>query len=532
MDRNKAHDVLHVWNGNKAENCPVCNGTLKDDAEIVNAAQEVAAQNYYPRINPNLDYSSTIMCDENGNPIKKDDKPPVKADEDGGEKTEAIPPKKDNGVVSVMTDVMSFSEDKRNVPSRIKVVPVGKFKTQAYGEIEITKDKLLDMKKNFESGVRAGGTQTGLPIDIEHGSTLHKDAAAGWMKNLDIQDDGAYADVEWTPLGKDLLESGQYKFYSPEFHFEYVDPEQSFVLDNVMTGGGLVNKPMFKHDLPPIVMSEEGVPQNLTKQNEHLMLFITNQSSAEVPTNSQSNSSLLQASEKEEKPMDLQNILTKEKSARTSDEQVFVAQNLSQLTDEQKVAEGFVVAAPEAKVEAPADAAPQAPVEAAPAVEPAPAAPVVASENGAITAAEAKILKEAAEQGKKYFAELQKQTEKLQRIEITDKVKAFVFSEKGGKIAPAQVEETVDLMLSMSEQQRTAFTNILESLPERQIFGEKGSDQDLDKSQASDILTAKAQDLVKTSKENGVVLAFGEALKRVTNENPELYMESLKVKNG
>src|SRR5690349_285763 len=111
MDRNKAHDVLHVWNGNRAQDCPVCNGTLTSDEEIVAAAREVAADNYYPRINPSL--NNPLYCDENGNPIKKKDTPQtVKADEDGGgvEKKEPSPskddvtPKKKDGLLNVMTD--------------------------------------------------------------------------------------------------------------------------------------------------------------------------------------------------------------------------------------------------------------------------------------------------------------------------------------------------------------------------------------------------------------------------------------------
>ena len=247
-----------------------------------------------------------------------------------------------------MTDVMSFSEDSKTVPTMIKIIPTGKFNTPKYGELEIGLDKLTEMKNNFEKNVRAHGATTGLPIDIEHGETSHRDAAAGWMKQLHVFEDGLYADVEWTTLGKDLLEKGLYKFFSPEFVFEYLSNEQSEYFANVVTGGGLVNKPLFDHSLPPIVFSEDGKATNLTKQNAPYMLFISNQNDTKVSSDGQ-NSTVLETSEKETKPMDLQTILAKEKSARTSDEQLFVAANLDQLTDEQKVAEGFVVTASETK---------------------------------------------------------------------------------------------------------------------------------------------------------------------------------------
>jgi hypothetical protein len=517
MDRNKAHDVLHVWHGNKAENCPVCNGTVTSDEEIIAAAKDVAAENYYPRVKPGL--CDAIYCDENGKPIEKtaiakkteekpkETTPTITAGEnDGkGEDAKPVPPKDNRHLVSVMTEVMSFSDNKKNVPTKIKIIPTGKFNTAKYGELEITKEQLLEMKQNFEDGVRAGGALTGLPIDIEHGETQYRDAAAGWMKRLDIQDDGAYAEVEWTPLGQDLLEKGLYKFYSPEFTFDYVNNEQSIEFANVMIGGGLVNKPLFDSSLPPLMMGEESKDKNLTNQNPGLMLFISNtkdtQNNAGTTAHEQSGS-LLEDNKKEDKPMDLQTILAKEKSTRTSEEQSFVAQNLEKLTDEQKVAEGFVVTASEDKKK---DAVPNGAPEGDKIIE-----AKEKTDNVTISASELQTLKAAADQGALAFKELQKK-------EITDKVRALQFNEKGGKIAPAQVEPLVNLMVSMSEKQREDLTKILEGLPDRKIFGEVGSDEDLDKSKVADLLMVKAKEIAK---ERG--LQFSEAVKVAREENPDL----------
>jgi hypothetical protein len=102
-------------------------------------------------------------------------------------------------------------------------------------------------------------------------------------------------------------------------------------------------------------------------------------------------------------------------------------------------------------------------------------------------------------------------------------VKALVFSEKGGKIAPANVEPIVSFALKMGEAQRKEFFGIIESLPEQKIFGEKGSDEDLGKNQAGDILQAKIKEVMASEK-----LTFSEASKKVTADNPELYAQSLK----
>ncbi len=64
MNRDRAHDVLHIWNGNKSENCPVCNGTMQDEATIVSAAQSIAAEQYYPRMNPSLSEVDALYCND------------------------------------------------------------------------------------------------------------------------------------------------------------------------------------------------------------------------------------------------------------------------------------------------------------------------------------------------------------------------------------------------------------------------------------------------------------------------------------
>lgn len=130
--------------------------------------------------------------------------------------------------------------------------------------------------------------------------------------------------------------------------------------------------------------------------------------------------------------------------------------------------------------------------------------------------AQLETLKAQAEQGSLAFKELEKK-------EITEKVKALVFSEKGGKIAPANVEPIVSFALKMGEAQRKEFFGIIESLPEQKIFGEKGSDEDLGKNQAGDILQAKIKEVMASEK-----LTFSEASKKVTADNPELYAQSLK----
>ena len=72
MDKSKAHDTLHMWNGGKSESCPVCSGTLTTDEEIVTEAVKIAAEQFHPTVNPMISFDNTVFADEYGGPICQD----------------------------------------------------------------------------------------------------------------------------------------------------------------------------------------------------------------------------------------------------------------------------------------------------------------------------------------------------------------------------------------------------------------------------------------------------------------------------
>jgi len=382
-----------------------------------------------------------------------------------------------------LIDVMAFAEgDNGEPPSKIKLVPVGKYKTRSYGEVNITKQAIEEMAQHFNEGIRAGGKDAGLPIDVEHGTTSHKDAAAGWIKSISAEEDGGYGDIEWTTLGKQLLKDKIYKFYSPEFHPRYADPENTDVrLNNVMTGGGLVNKPMFKKDLPPLMMNEAGneAEQNalLTGENKSFTLFL------ELENNSS-----------DKKPMELKTILAKEKTTRTSDEQAFVVAHKEELTFAEAKTEGF---AEDKKAE----------VKETPVVKAAEGQVIMAAE-------EVEALKKQAGQG--VLAH-----EKLRKAELKEEVKELVFSDKGSKLPVDQIDTAVDLLMTMTEENAAKYKAQLKALPEKEIFTEKGGTREVSGSQAGNDLDTKAKELMEKVKG----MTYSEAIGRAAVENPQLYAE-------
>lgn len=384
-----------------------------------------------------------------------------------------------------LIDVMAFAEgDKNEPPTRIKLVPVGKYKTRAYGEVTITRDAIQEMANHFNEGVRAGGKDAGLPIDIEHGTTPYKDRAAGWIKAISAEEDGGYGDIEWTPLGKQLLTDKEYKFYSPEFHPRYADPENTDVrLNNVMTGGGLVNKPMFKKDLPALMMTEGGneADQNalLTGENKSFTVFLELENSSD------------------KKPMDVKTIIAKEKSTRTAAEQTFLADHKEELTFAEAKTEGF---AQDFKETPKADDK-----------------PVIKAGEGQVIMAKEDVdqLRTMAEQG----VAAKKQ---LERDALVKEVKELTFSDKGSKIPADQVEKYADLMLKMSEDDRKNMKEMLKALPEKEIFTENGTEKAITGSSAAGVeLDKKAKELMANTKG----MTYSEAIGRAAAENPQLYAE-------
>jgi len=165
-----------------------------------------------------------------------------------------------------------FAETSVNNPiSEIEVLTEGLWEHELYGEIEITPEDINLFVENFNNKAR----KIDIAVDQEHNPEL---GAAGWFKQLEkVVEEGVTklkAVVEWTEMGADLLSKGIYKYFSPEFDFEYEDYETHEQFENVLLGGGLTNRPYFK-SLAPVQLSENvfaDVVSNLDKKGgENIM---------------------------------------------------------------------------------------------------------------------------------------------------------------------------------------------------------------------------------------------------------------------
>lgn len=103
-----------------------------------------------------------------------------------------------------------------------KLVPAGTFKARdgrgpfhAGGKSEM--EAVLARTKKY-----AGGTE--LMIDYDHQSFLSavkgvggRAPAAGWIKELEVREDGIWGLIEWTALAARSIKRGEYRYLSPSF---------------------------------------------------------------------------------------------------------------------------------------------------------------------------------------------------------------------------------------------------------------------------------------------------------------------------
>ncbi|WP_436664225.1 phage protease [Alicyclobacillus acidoterrestris] len=117
------------------------------------------------------------------------------------------------------------------------------------GKIKITPKDLALFKDNFDKQVRG----TDLAVDIDHNPG---NGAVAWFKELEVRGDTLWARVKWTDEGEQLVRSGKYRYFSPEFALSWTD-EGGTTHKDVLFGGALTNRPFLKN-MQPIEFSEDG----------------------------------------------------------------------------------------------------------------------------------------------------------------------------------------------------------------------------------------------------------------------------------
>lgn len=121
-------------------------------------------------------------------------------------------------------------------PEIISVLPLGHV-TSAKGDFNVDEESFAAMKAQIaQKGVD-------LVIDYEHQTLTGEQApAAGWVKELFLDDGQIKARVEWTPKAKEYLENREYRYHSPVITVRKAD-SKAMGLHSI----ALTNTPAIEH---------------------------------------------------------------------------------------------------------------------------------------------------------------------------------------------------------------------------------------------------------------------------------------------
>ena len=164
---------------------------------------------------------------------------------------------------SLFSPIM-LDEKIHTVPNSIQILRTGKFQHPNYGMFEITSKTLADMKSNFDNRIR------GIDVSFDYYHDSNEDASA-WVKNINLNAEltELWADVEWTPKATQKLADRELRYFSPDFAFEWKDPESGKVYQNVLFGGGLTNRPFVKE--MKAIVADEIRSNNMTELEQALL---------------------------------------------------------------------------------------------------------------------------------------------------------------------------------------------------------------------------------------------------------------------
>jgi hypothetical protein len=378
---------------------------------------------------------------------------------------------------AIQRSIKIKADSQGNPPARIHLMGAGHWHAPWHGNFEMTPEDLAEMVQHFDEGVGSVEGSKKLPVNYGHDVS---GKAAGWITKLSVENNGTelWGDVEWTPEGERMLAEGSFRYISPEWNprsFPYQDPEDEDTwLNNVFTGAGLTNIPLFKK-LKPIMASlvQPKVQRASVKVGE------SNNNKGVPPM-----------------ALKLEEVRTKEADKLSAEEKTFLEEHKTDLTASEL--ESFGLKADDAP-------APEAAPEADP--TPAPEGGVQGSaKTGQLSDEEITQLKADAAAGRAAAQEL-----------AETKAKGFIASAvTKGQIKTGDSDGWTGVLLASTGESRTKLEKLIEGLPVNASLGKEEGDAGITSSDgAKEELHTKVAASIKASAEKGKVVSYYQARKEV-----------------
>src|SRR3954464_10008105 len=102
-------------------------------------------------------------------------------------------------------------------PVWIQAAPYGSYST-ATTDYTVTREKAARMVENFKNNIRGHD----IALDYDHRIDVNKgNKASGWVRDMELRDDGLYWYVAWTPQASQEIRAGEWKYFSAEWIDEW-----------------------------------------------------------------------------------------------------------------------------------------------------------------------------------------------------------------------------------------------------------------------------------------------------------------------
>lgn len=143
-----------------------------------------------------------------------------------------------------------FSEPDADGKTRrwVQICQDGVWKHPTFGTVQVNQAFREKLVANFNGNVR----RTSIPTDYDH---VTAGPASGWYQQLENRGSALFAEIEFTPTATGKVKAGEYRYFSPEWDANYVDPQTGTKHGPTLLGGGLVNRPFFR-GMQPLTFSE------------------------------------------------------------------------------------------------------------------------------------------------------------------------------------------------------------------------------------------------------------------------------------
>ncbi len=141
------------------------------------------------------------------------------------------------------------------------IMPAGTYHRSDFGPKGVLTFDRTFFEKAIANWKKVGSP--GLPIDRFHwGSSDRTDiraedkAAVGFIEDLRINASGELEGLcAWNADGREDIAADRFRYFSPEFHWDWVDSATGKPQGPTLFGGGLLNDPFFK-SLPPLAAND------------------------------------------------------------------------------------------------------------------------------------------------------------------------------------------------------------------------------------------------------------------------------------